>query len=122
LDPNQISSVDLPGMDFVRNLAETLAEYGVDESDVFSINPGVLNFVRYLMSDIEELEAEVMDLRERTTQQAKDLKRVRAQRIALLFKLQRLIGTDELEALDLSQTTLRVIRQHHQDQADGAAD
>ncbi len=122
MDPNQISSSDLPGMDFVRSLAETLAEYGVEEADVFGLTPGMLNFVRYLMSDIEELEAEVMELRESTTQQAKDLKRVRAQRIALLFKFQRLVGNDELKELDLSQTTLRVIRQHQLEQAREAAE
>lgn len=113
MDPNQISSVNLPSMDWVKNLAETLEEYGVEESDVFGINPGVLNFIRYLMHDIEELEKEVIDLRETTEQQAQDLKRIRAQRISLLLKVQRLTGEEHVQDIDLSQTSLRVIKMHH---------
>ncbi|MDA3961603.1 MAG: hypothetical protein PF961_12490 [Planctomycetota bacterium] len=109
MDPNQISSMELPNFDFVKELAETLAEYGVEEDEVFALGPGVVNFIKYLMTDIEELEAEVIELRQLTGAQAKDLKRVRAQRIALLLKMQHLTGT--LDDQDLSKTTLRVIKE-----------
>lgn len=114
MDPNQISSVNLPSMDWVRNLAETLDEYGVGESDVFGLPPGVLNFIRYLMHDIEELETEVIDLRAGNKQQAADLKRIRAQRISLLLKLQRLTGSESIDDVDLSSTSLRVIEMHRE--------
>jgi len=127
VDPNQISSVNMPSLDWVRNLAETLQEDGVEEDDVFNMNPGVLNFIRYLMHDIEELEGEVFQLRERSEHQAGDLKRIRAQRIALLFKVQRLTGEEDVKDIDLSQTSLRVIKMHKDEhsgaqQADDQAD
>lgn len=116
VDPNQISSVNLPSMDFVENLAESLAEYGVERDDVLGLNPGVLNFIRYLMSDIEELESEVIQLREHSSQQTQDLKRIRAQRISLLLKLQRVTGRDDLIGEDLSATSLKVIQMHRDGQ------
>ena len=123
MDPNQISSVNMPSLDFVESLAETLAEYGVEKDDVLGLNAGVLNFVRYLMHDIEELEAEVIKLRETNGALAADLKRIRAQRISLLLKLQKLTGK-ELVGDDISSTSLKVIEMHregHEPESTGEA-
>lgn len=107
MDPNQISSGELPGLDFVHSLAETLAEYGVGEDEVYALGPGVLNFIKYLLTDIEDLEAEVIRLRERDTARDADLRRVQAQRIALLLEIRKLTGS--LSGQDVSATTRRIL-------------
>jgi len=109
MDPEHISSAELPNVEFMESLCDTLAGYGVDKDEVRGLGPGVLNFIRYLMNDIEELEQELIALREKTASQAADLKRIRAQRIALLLKVEKLTGQSASSAADLSSTSLRVI-------------
>ncbi len=87
MNPCLISSAEIPGLDFIESLATTLADYGVDDDQVFSLPPGIINFISYLLSDSEELEETVIELRSRIAQQKKDLRRIRAQRNGLLTKL-----------------------------------
>lgn len=92
MNPCMISSVEMPSLDFVQSLAHTLAEYGVDENEVFALTPGLINFIQYLLADAEDLEETVLDLRTRVDQQTRDLRRIRTQRNGLLAKLR---GHDE---------------------------
>lgn len=112
MDPEHISSAELPNMEFMDSLCETLSEYGVERHEVMGLGAGVLNFIRYLMSDIDELEQELITLRDKTQAQEADLKRIRAQRIALLLKVERLTGQSAMSAADISNTSLRVIEYH----------
>lgn len=94
MNPCLISSTEIPGLDFIESLATTLADYGVNDDQVFSLPPGIINFISYLITDAEELEESVIQLRDRVAQQKKDLRRIRAQRNGLLTKLRTDRGGD----------------------------
>lgn len=82
-----ISSVDMPSLEFVQSIANTLHDYGVDEDEVFALSPGLLNFIKYLLHDADDLEESILQLRAKADQQHKDLRRIRTQRNGLLHKL-----------------------------------
>jgi len=92
---NLKSSVTMPSLEFVESLAETLREYGVDESEVYALPPSLINYLSYLMSVGEDLSEEILELQTASTQQAKDLRRLRTQRNSLLSKIDKLSAEEE---------------------------
>lgn len=92
MNPPMLSSAEMPSLEFVQNLAETLLEYGVDEDEVYGLPPSLINYISYLISIGEELEEDILELQGRHDLQAKDLRRIRTQRNGLLSKAERLAG------------------------------
>jgi hypothetical protein len=92
MKPLMISSTELPNLDFVESLADTLIEYGVAPEQVLELAPGVINFIDYLLTDSGELEEGVIRLRLECNRQERDLKHIRAQRNGLLSTLEELEG------------------------------
>lgn len=94
MDHHIRSSADIPSITFVDSLAETLRDYGVDESEVYALPPSLINYLSYLMGMGEDLSEEILQLQTTATQQEKDLRRLRTQRNSLLSKVEKLTGED----------------------------